>query len=88
MNALPVQLDELKPARVSARASQLASAVCGQSPGNEHGTVDRADAVGTMRQTVASMTATKSFMLGSTVQSAKKVQLPETMTVRCASARE
>jgi hypothetical protein len=61
MNALPVQLPELKPTLVRARASQFASAVCGQLPGIEHGTVGRPNAGGTMRKTVANMTDTKSF---------------------------
>jgi hypothetical protein len=66
MNALPVQLPELKPALVRARASQLASAVCGQLPGIEQGTLDLPNAAGTAVQTIASMTAARSFMLSST----------------------
>jgi hypothetical protein len=45
----------------SGRAIQAASFVCGQSPGDEHTTVDRPKAAGTARQTAASMTVINSF---------------------------
>jgi RNA polymerase sigma factor (sigma-70 family) len=60
---------------VRARASQAASFVCGQSPGDEQTTVDRLNATGTTRQTVDSTTANRSFTARFTSSNVGKVPL-------------